>query len=177
MTLYNILETPLEFRLMSVSPHLYHVQPAEGTLAPKSSVNILVRLRSQALQQLPILCRSKQEAFRIETYDAKRTMSGKQIIPIIIESVSSSAPAASPIPLGHRNHAASAPSVSGQTSQQSTKKVTSASLRLAPVLAGLAAMLIFTASDTLKTLDHKTQMWVCFFAGMITMLLQLKMDP
>eukprot|EP00808_Paulinella_micropora_P020435 g42079.t1 len=53
LTLYNITEE-LSFEILCTSPELFHVEPAKGTLASRSSANVVVRLNlSQLSPSLP----------------------------------------------------------------------------------------------------------------------------
>lgn len=191
LTIYNPFSHDMQYKVLGTDPKLFAVEPSTGTIALKSSVNVVVRWQpagdpaNQTVDKRPV-------KLMVEITDAKRTMRGQQVIKIgfLPEFEFSSGQR------GVSGQQSTAPPLQPQQSPAQAQQVvtlpkhsTSTVLHLAQLSIKLIPLAVGTSVVTLMTMpslagqDLDVQLfdtkfdsiWLAFFLGMTTMWLSTKM--
>jgi hypothetical protein len=81
-TLYNPLNTDLEFEVMSTHPAAFEVVPDKGTVSQKSRVHIVFRLKEYTQTDQGLLLGGRAK-FKVIVADKQRNLSGSQTLPVV----------------------------------------------------------------------------------------------
>jgi len=185
LTVYNPFNAPLQFKVLSTFPALYLVQPAHGTLAAKSSLNIIVRLKPNEAR--PRERDRKSDRFLVELFDERNGVRGSSVVPVLhVHSASGSA--AGNGHSGEKRLAGTSVAGTGADARGGSASGSGSDVqlqpqsgfgsfwystgRLLPLLLGLALMALL--AHGVFRIDPYALLWIAFCIGMITMFLQAK---
>jgi len=187
LTIYNPYSYRLEFKVLGTRPTFYTVRPHSGTLPNGSSINIVVALNSKTISEYlnkTAVVNSKmlnldKDRFLIELLNDQKVVVGKQVIPIqlSLSPVSSQATLSTPVEPGPvRQSQPSGPNSQAPPRVAPGRPPSSLSImfvRLLPLIVGVTLILLISSGE-IKAFDSYSNLWICFFIGMLTMVIQLK---
>lgn len=177
LTIYNPFNHPIDFKVLATFPAHYIVSPSSGTLQERSSVYVFVQPQ---LDHVMLPKDYATDKFLVEVSDGldEPSLLGKQVVAVKYDPISTSSSSIDSLANSNRSRSTSkSSSASSGRGGGRGKGDTSAGLtmvsRLSPLFFGVLFML-FLSSPQLHSFEHTAALWIAFFGGMITMLIQMK---